>query len=52
MVPIARLVVVTLGGADNVSIVPPKFEPAPVATQLAEEAQETATREPTPLGTV
>ena len=41
MVPTERAVVVTLGGADRVSMVPPKFEAAPVATQLAEVAHDT-----------
>jgi hypothetical protein len=50
MVPTGRLVVVTLGGADRVSMVPPKLEPLPTAMQLTELAQDTPTREPTPAG--
>ena len=50
MVPTERAVVVTLGGADRVSMVPPKFEAAPVATQLAEVTHETPERDPTPSG--
>lgn len=40
----------TLGGADRVSMVPPKFEAAPVATQLAEVTHETLESDPTPNG--
>ena len=50
MVPTVRLVVVTLGGADRVSMVPPKLEPLPTAMQLTELAQATPAREPTPAG--
>jgi hypothetical protein len=47
MVPTARLVVVTFGGAESVSIVPPKPVPAPTASQFAGPAQKTPSREPT-----
>ena len=50
MVPTVRLVVVTLGGADSVSMVPPKPEPLPTAMQLTELAQATPARAPTPAG--
>jgi hypothetical protein len=50
MVPTARLVVVTSGGADRVSIVPPKLSPAPTATQLTGPEHDTASSEPTPEG--
>ena len=51
MVPTVRLLEVTVGGADRVSMVPPKFVAAPTASQFAGLAQETPTSEPTPLGT-
>ena len=34
MVPTVRPVVVTLGGAERVAMVPPKFVPVPTASQL------------------
>jgi hypothetical protein len=45
-------VVVTVGGADSVAMVPPKSESSPTASQLTGLAQATAKREPTPAGTV
>jgi len=51
MVPMARLLVVTVGGAERVSMEPPKLVPAPTASQFAGPAQETPTREPIPVGT-
>ena len=51
MVPTVRLVVVTVGGADRVSIVPPKSVPAPTASQFAGPAQNTPKSDPTPEGT-
>ncbi len=45
-----RLVVVILGGADSVAMVPPRFEPAPTASQLTGLAQATPKRVPTPDG--
>jgi hypothetical protein len=50
MVPTVRLVVVTTGGTERVTMVPPKFVPAPTATQLTAPAHETPSREPTPDG--
>ena len=51
MVPTDRLVVVTVGGADSVAMVPPKSSFAPTPSQLAGLAQATPKREPTPDGT-
>ncbi len=51
MVPMDRLVVVTVGGADRVAMVPPKSEFAPTASQLTGLAQATPKREPIPDGT-
>ena len=51
MVPTLRLVVVTVGGADSVAIVPPCPSPVPVASQLTGLAQATPKREPTLDGT-
>ena len=45
-----RLVVVTLGGADSVAMMPPRFEPAPTASQFTGLAQATPRRVPTPDG--
>ncbi len=50
MVPVGNAVVVTVGGADSVSIVPPKLEPEPTASQLAGLAHDTPWREATPAG--
>src|SRR5271163_3546564 len=50
MVPTVRLVVATLGGADSVAMVPPKFAPVPTASQLTGLAQVTPRREATPDG--
>ena len=51
MVPTDRLVVVTVGGADSVAMMPPKLVFAPTASQLTALAQPTPRREPTPGGT-
>jgi hypothetical protein len=51
MVPTLRLVVVTDGGADRVSMVPPKSVPTPTATQFAGPTQDTPRSEATPEGT-
>jgi len=50
MVPTGRLAVVTVGGADRVSIVPPKFAPEPTTSQFAGPAQNTPDSDPTPEG--
>src|ERR1700677_820939 len=50
MVPTLTLVVVTLGGADSVAMVPPRFAPVPTASQLTGLAQVTPSREATPDG--
>ena len=50
MVPTGRLAVVTSGGAERVSIDPPKLSPAPTASQLTGLVQETPFSEPTPGG--
>ena len=52
MDPTDKLVVVTVGGADNVAMVPPKAELAPTASQLTGLAQAAPKREPAPAGTV
>ncbi|HEY1653247.1 MAG TPA: hypothetical protein VGG09_15280 [Acidimicrobiales bacterium] len=49
MVPTGRLVVVTVG-AERASIVPPKLELVPTATQFTGLPHETPSREPTPDG--
>jgi len=41
---------VTVGGAERVSMEPPKLVPAPTASQFAGLAQETPSREPIPVG--
>ncbi len=48
MVPTFKVVVVTDGGAASVSIVPPKFDAPPTATQLAGLAQDTPNNDATP----
>ena len=50
MVPTVRLVVVTVGGADSVAIVPPKLEPVPTASQLTGLAHVTPDSETSPDG--
>src|ERR1700684_770793 len=50
IVPVVRLVVVTLGGADSVAMAPPRFAPVPTASQLTGLAQVTPRREATPDG--
>ena len=52
MVPVGNVFVVTVGGAESVSIVPPKFEPEPTASQFAGLAHDTSMRAATPAGTV
>ena len=50
MVPTARLVVATSGGADKVAMVPPKLVPVPTASQLTGLAHMTPDRAATPEG--
>jgi hypothetical protein len=50
MVPPGRLVVVTLGGAERVAMMPPTFVPVPTASQLAGLAHPTPDRAATPDG--
>lgn len=48
--PGVTLVVVMVGGAESVAIIPPKLVAVPVATQLALPAHEAPSSEPTPAG--
>ena len=50
MVPTLRLVVVTLGGADSVAMVPPELAPVPTASQFTGLAQTTPDSTATPDG--
>jgi hypothetical protein len=50
MVPGVRLVVVTLGGADSVAMVPPAFVPVPTASQFTGLAHVTPDSDATPVG--
>src|ERR1700733_6910281 len=52
MVPMVSAVVVTDGGANRVSIVPPNCVLVPTASQFAALAHDTPSRLPTPDGTL
>jgi hypothetical protein len=49
---VARPVVVIEGGAESVTMTPPKLVARPTATQLAVLMHDTPNKEPTPVGAV